>query len=125
MSKEEINLRRLMVYIGGKYTGENTLEVTNNIQVVEKAAVKLWDLGFTAIAPHLNSAHFEDMCTDCDYTGFLEGYLLVLAECDAILLVDNWKESKGACIEKNFAEDLGIPVFTEINELHSYFTKGN
>lgn len=36
-----------------------------------------------------------------------------LEHCDAILMLDGWEKSKGACIEKLFAEKLGLEVMYE------------
>ena len=33
-----------------------------------------------------------------------------LALCDAVLMLPGWKTSRGACIEKRLAEDLGLRV---------------
>lgn len=34
-----------------------------------------------------------------------------LLDCDAIILLEGWKDSKGACLEKFLAESLNIPVY--------------
>jgi hypothetical protein len=41
--------------------------------------------------------------------------------CDAVLLLDDWTQSKGATIESELAEKLGIPRFTEINQIVKHF----
>jgi hypothetical protein len=43
--------------------------------------------------------------------------LLKLLECNAILLLDDWQNSRGAMIEQKLAQDLGIKILLETKDL--------
>jgi len=111
-----MNLRNKVIYVAGAYSpiktkttttdnGHFTRSGTNidhNINVAKIFAIELWEMGFTVICPHLNTAHFEQDCT-CKYDDYLQGDLELLSRCDAIFMLPNWKYSEGAGVEKGFA----------------------
>jgi len=41
----------------------------------------------------------------------MEGDFNIIARCDALVMVDNWKDSKGATMEHEYAESLKIPIY--------------
>ena len=105
-----------LIYISGKYTDKNYTEISKNILKARELAVKVWDKGHVALCPHLNTYHFEIDC-EASYEQYIEGDLLLVKKCDGMLMLDNWKESKGAKIEKNYAEILGIPVYYKVEDI--------
>lgn len=96
-----MNLRKKIVYIAGAYSGN----VEDNILTAREAAIKVWELGFTVICPHLNTAHFDKDCK-CRYEDYIEGDLQILERCDILLMLPNWHKSKGATEELRFVEAL-------------------
>ena len=100
----------MLIYVSGKYTGD----VDENILAARSVAIRLWELGHAALCPHLNTAHFEHDC-NVGYDQYIEGDLNMIARCDAIVMVNGWEESKGAKIEKEYAEKLVMPVYYENN----------
>ena len=96
----------MIVYLAGKYSGDTK----KNIALAKKYALKLWEKGYVVICPHLNTQNF-DKISDVSYDKFLNGYLEIIKRCDVLVLLPNWRESKGAKIEKQFAEENGIPVY--------------
>jgi hypothetical protein len=99
----------MIAFIAGKYTGKNEAQVNAHIDVARAAAIRLWELGYTPICPHLNSAHFEDLCKVEDQV-YYEGYLELVHVSDILVLLPNWKDSRGAVKERDLALDLGIFV---------------
>ena len=69
-----------------------------------------------ALCPHTNTAHFDDDCLAPD-SDYLSGDLLMLARCDAILMIDGYERSFGAQVELLKARELGMPVLFSANEL--------
>jgi len=100
----------MLVYVSGKYTGD----VDANIGAARAVAIRLWEMGHAVLCPHLNTQHFEIDC-QVTYDQYIEGDLNMVARCDAMVMVNGWEASKGAKIEKEYAEKLGIPIFYENN----------
>jgi nucleoside 2-deoxyribosyltransferase len=105
-------MRQKVIYISGKYSGD----VETNIRKAREAAIAVWEAGFTALCPHLNTAHFDNDCK-CTYEDYINGDLALITNCNALLMLHDWEESKGAIIERTYALERGIPVFYNINEL--------
>jgi len=96
----------LLCYVAGPYRGN----VTHNIDEARKVAIALWEHGHIALCPHLNTAHFELCCNVADEV-YLEGDLVMLSRCDAMVLVPDWQSSIGTVLEFNYAKKKGIPVY--------------
>lgn len=94
------------VYLSGKYSGD----VERNIAVARGVAIELWEKHFAVFCPHLNTANMEIDCR-ADYQDYIDGDLEILSRFDAIIMLPGWRESKGARIEKEYAQRLGIPVY--------------
>lgn len=96
-------------YISGKITGLPFEEVKMRF---EEAEGLLKNLGFNPVSPLDNglddtATWIEHMCAD----------IKLLHECDAIFMLDNWRQSTGAEIEYDFARRLGMPILFETNVL--------
>jgi len=106
----------MIIYIAGLYSVGN---IDENIANARKAAIEVWESGNVAICPHLNTAHFE-IDASLDHDDYIDGDLKILARCDAILMLRNWKISKGAKIENLYALEHKIPIYyyPDIPPLH-------
>jgi hypothetical protein len=109
-----------IIYVSGKYTDNNTVDVERNIACAEKAAIEIihnWgNLGWFPFIPHKNTSHFElikfnKLNNTYDY--FLDGCLKILEKCDAIFMLNNWKASRGAKAEMDKAIEIGLPILFE------------
>jgi len=49
---------------------------------------------------------------DKSWLNYMKTDIIALMECDAIFLLENWEESKGACIEHSLAIKLGYEVIS-------------
>ena len=85
-----------LIYIIGPYRAKTEWELEQNIRNAEKAALKLWQEGWSVICPHKNTAHFGGACED---KVWLDGDLEILKRCDAVFLLDNWSRSEFSKIE--------------------------
>lgn len=97
----------MLLYVAGKYTGD----VDTNIDTARYVAETLWQLGHAVICPHLNTAHFEDTIPDVSWETYLAGDFNMISRCDGLVMVPNWKESKGAKMEHEYALSLDIPIW--------------
>ena len=105
----------MLIYVAGKYTGN----VDKNIADARKVAIALWEKGHAVICPHLNSANMEDDCK-ATWQDYLDGDLNIISRCDALVMVYNWRDSKGAMLEHDYATSLNIPIYyaPDLPELH-------
>lgn len=104
----------VIVYVSGKYTAG---DITQNIKDARKVATQLWENGVPTICPHLNTANFELDCK-ATYDMYIDGDLIILDACDIIIMLPGWEGSKGAKIEKQRAELLGMTVIYWTNISH-------
>jgi hypothetical protein len=100
-------MEKKLVYIASSYHSNTEWGLVENIRKAEAAAINVWQSGYVAICPHLNTAHFGGLCPD---EVWLEGHLLILARCDVIFMVQGWQKSKGATTELEFAKEQGMEI---------------
>lgn len=113
-STNQLNVSKIkpLVYISGPYTGD----IGWNIVKARAMTIKLWEMGFAVICPHLNTAHFEQDC-DATYEDFLEGDLRMIEGCDVVLMLEGWAHSEGARKEAEHTLEKKIPVFYDLHRL--------
>ena len=99
-----------LVYIAGKYRGDTIREIVENIQEAEKVAIKYWKLGYAVICPHKNTELFDGIV---DLQVFLDGDLEMVRRCDSIVMMSNYKDSKGALGELALARELNKEIIYE------------
>lgn len=97
-----------IIYIAGAYRSPTAWQTQQNIRDAEATAATVWELGLAALCPHTNSAHMEGVTSE---ETFLAGTLEMMRRCDAILLVPNWKQSRGTLAEIEEAKRLSKPIF--------------
>lgn len=115
-----LNRRRVLVYVSGPITAPEQVDRWDNIMRARLVSIYLWELGFTVICPHLNTMFF-DGADGMEHQDWLEGDFRIIEGCDAVFLIYNWNTSKGATMEKAFAEEENIPVFTSYGELEKRY----
>jgi hypothetical protein len=109
-----------VIYVAGKYLGKSNWETYLNIHKARVAAEKLWNDGWAVICPHSNTAFFDGSGVEDknnpngNWAMWLNGDLEILARCDAIYVLDNWEESKGATMELYEARRLGLQVIFQV-----------
>ena len=106
-----------VVYVAGKFRGPSHWAIHEHIRAAERVALSVWALGAAALCPHLNTIHFQDALPD---DVWLAGDLALLGRCDALMTVDNWRESQGARAEVAYAHAHGIAVFHELSALDAW-----
>jgi hypothetical protein len=86
-----------------------------------ECARKLAHLKYGFFCPHLHSAHFEVIAPEVKPPFWYELDNHFLEACDALLMLPDWDQSKGAIAERELAINLGLPVFYDIQELVEKF----
>ena len=103
-----MTVKRQIVYISGPYRSRwGIIGRAYNIWKARQAAIKMWQLGYTTICPHLNTAFFDGKAPD---DVWLDGDLKILAKCHIIYLLKGWEQSEGAMIELTEARRRGLKV---------------
>lgn len=97
------------IYIAGKVTGLTITECTMNFGTAQIAIEKL---GHEAVNPLVIVNDWK-----CPWGLAMRKCIAALMDCDAILALDNSKQSEGATIELQLAHKLRMPIFYEIEHL--------
>jgi hypothetical protein len=107
-------LAEFLIYVSGPYTKPDPCA---NVNKAIQMGNQLLDLGFSPVVPHL--LHLWHTVTPRHYTDWMQIDLALVVRCDALLRLPGL--SPGADEEVNAANDCGIPVFYDLEELKSYF----
>ena len=98
------------IYVAGPYTkGDVALNVRNAFKAANELSLK----GFAPFVPHYT--HFWHLLFPHEYEFWLALDKEFIPCCDAILRLPG--ESSGADKEANYASELGIPIFYDIETL--------
>ena len=101
----------MKVYISGKMTGLTDDEIYNTFNAVAKRCE----------APGreiINPAHYMKFYRELgyNYNQIMKHDIEMLMACDVIVMLPNWKESKGAQVEHYVADACGLQILY-INEM--------
>lgn len=98
----------MRVYISGKMRG---LPEEESRKKFEAAQQYLIELGHDVVNPWISEKEKEKQCVEwCDYILY---DLKIIKTCDALFMLDNWKESEGAKCEHAFASGRGMEILYE------------
>jgi hypothetical protein len=112
-----------IVYLAGPYRpyvdDDGTRHgIAENVREAGKLGIQIWKRGYVALVPHtltyLSPAQQrqDGGIADVPPEQFMDGELELIRRSDMVVLMPNWQISKGAVIEKDYAESVGIPVLT-------------
>lgn len=108
----------IKVYIASPYTiGDIAMNVKLQIDTVDI----LMNKNFVPFAPLYS--HFQHMIHPRPYQDWIKVDLEWIKVCDCLLRLDG--ESKGADLEVEFAQSIGIPIFYTVDNLCEYYNKKN
>ena len=109
------------VYVAGKYSADNVLDVLKNIGIGRKTCAELFAMGFAPFCPWHDAAYVIDNPNFThDKKAFYEASLLWMECCDAVYVISGKGEGTGVDAEIERAEELGIPVFESLMKLLSW-----
>lgn len=113
--------KRLRVYVAGPYSADNVLGVLQNIGRGEWHANSLFQQGFAPFCPWHDKGYAEGLWdTALSVDDFREHSLAWLEASQAVFVIPGWEESNGTKAEIARAEQLGIPVFYEKDDLYRW-----
>jgi len=113
-SKLQIKGNKRLIFVSGPYKAKTEEEKADNICHAMRVACRLWELGFFVLAPHLNTAHFENF-TSLDESIWIEGDLEILRRCDCVFMLKGFESSQGSLMELELAEKLQKAIYYEDN----------
>lgn len=90
----------MKIYIAGPITRN-----PNYLEQFATAERKLKKLGHEVTNPVTNEKF--------DYKGYIDLGIKKLMECEAIYMLKNWQQSKGACLEHKYAKCVGLKIIYE------------
>ncbi|MFA5036700.1 MAG: DUF4406 domain-containing protein [Candidatus Izemoplasmatales bacterium] len=96
-----------VVYIAGKFRASTHYQIHLNIIHAEAAALKWWKQGYSVICPHLNTAHFQNECSD---DVWLKGCEELVRRSDIVYMLKGWETSQGSRRELELAIELGKEI---------------
>ena len=91
----------MKIYIAGPMTGLPEF----NYPLFNAVAKRLRELGYEVLNPAENP---EPACGT--WAGYMRMALVQLVQCDLIVLLPGWTESRGATLERAIAQALGIGI---------------
>jgi hypothetical protein len=104
-----------VLYVSGKFSHDDLLHgVEHNVLIASKYSLEGWSKGFAVICPHKNSQGFQH--SDLPWEIWMLGDLAFIARMqpergDALLMLPGWEESRGACIERDYAVERGLDIY--------------
>ena len=93
----------MKVYISGKITGMPMDEVEKLFEKAEREMRKCFDDVLSPLWIPVNQNNPE-------WRHYMIEDIKVLVDCDAIYMISNWKESRGAILEHHIAKELGMNI---------------
>lgn len=110
----------ILAYISHAYSAESEAERLQNVNASIDAALELWKLGIHSLIPNLS--HFVDLRSqekgiEISWESFLLWDLELLKGCDCLLLLG---DSPGCIRERNCARELGMRIFTSVEDVILY-----
>jgi hypothetical protein len=104
-----------LAYVAGPITEGHGRTVADNVRVAVGAHLALVRAGVASVCPHLNA--LAPGAFDVPYEAWLDSDLETIRRCDAVLLLPNWEQSKGATAERHFAMLLEKRLYYDAADL--------
>jgi hypothetical protein len=118
-------MKRYKVYIAAPFTAANGEELKRNVDHANELQGMVLALalreGYPVIpvCPQVQFVYFDRTYTAEDWYGIT---LDQLDDCDAVLLSQFWRLSRGATSEREHAYKLGKPLFYDITEVRAWLS---
>ena len=97
----------MKIYISGKITGLDIEKAKNNFEKAEIYIEK--ELNSIAVNPF--KVKREKECIE--WKDYMISDIKALLECNAIYMLKDWKNSKGARLERHIASELNLIIINE------------
>lgn len=113
----------MVCYISHPYSASSDEERLQNVQKAIDVSLQLWKNGIHSLVPNLS--HYIDLRAQergisVSWEEYLQWDLELLEGCDCILVLG---DSPGCKREKEYAEEIGMRIFTSIEEVVDYSSR--
>lgn len=108
----------IFVYISGPMTAKGGFSIEENLLAGAQVFFYLLKHDIPCYCPHLTGL-LPSAWTLMSHEKWLEYDYAVIDRSTHVLMMDRWETSSGACLEKMYAEKIGIPIIYSIDDLPS------
>lgn len=113
-----------VIYVAGPYRSKlGMYYVERNIRKAADAALYVWRNGGVAHCPHMNTKFF-DGAFGLKANIWIKGDLEIVRRCDAIWLIKDWENSKGAYREYKQALKYRISILFSRRDVLNFLRQG-
>ena len=110
------------VYIAGKYTDKTIEQIENHINAARKIAIVCANRNIKFFCPHTHTSHFGADSQNTSWQYYMDLCAPILRDvCNVIVMVPNWKDSKGARQEFDIALKEGHMRFTTFEKFSEWY----
>ncbi len=103
-------VKTVKIYISGKITGLELADAERKFSDCEKRLIA------KNILP-INPMKILPFKPELTWRDYMKADIAALFDCDTILMLPCWKDSKGAKLERIIAEQIGLKIFYNENEI--------
>lgn len=108
---------RPLVVVVGKFRDLTPSAILRNIEISKEAAVRLWQESFWVMCPHANMG-MPELWELEDHRPFMDMMLHLIDQiADCIYALPNWATSPGSQAEVEFARNVDVPVFLDMESI--------
>ena len=112
----DLRVRRdLFVYLSGPIAADDAHSVADNVAAGLRVFFACVSRGIPAYSPHASVAYQEAQDISWEHWLAIDG--AIIDRCTHVLLLPRWETSPGARAERAYAEQIGKPVITSLDEL--------
>ena len=113
----------VFVYIAGKYTATDLLSVELNVSKAQELAITCAKEDILYFCPHTHSRLMDFYVPEVTWEYWMRCDMKVISTlCNCMLMISNYKDSKGALLEEKKAKELGYPIFYNIDDFLTWYS---
>lgn len=108
--------RDVLVYISGPMTATAHKSIEQHTAAGVDTFLRLMKHGVPAFCPHLGGA-FPSVWTALTHDEWCAYDEAMIDRCTHLLMIGDWRHSKGACREYDYATAKGLPICYSVDDL--------
>lgn len=106
-----------LIYIAGRYSAKSASEIEENVELAKLAGHVVRSWGYEPLVPHIAVLEPLGESSEERWKTAMRSCLVFLGRCDGVVMLPNWRKSRGARIERWISIRRGIPVFENLSDL--------